>query len=408
MAQAGPYDDRLSELRQQVAQNPVNSEVRLNLAYFLMLSEQPQEALTHYRLVLAQDSLSQAAAAGILWSLNSSQDWLQSLQEAARLVKLFPEYAPLHSYRGYAQSQKGLHHRARSSYKKAVLLSEDSTVKGYAYQGLAWSHHFLGDYPSARAAYKKATALGFPDSTSQKALSRLKLGLSLGSSCDLDSTLGYSARLQLSLYRLSFSAQAEEIRLGSEPYRQAYQFALGYKLRPLELKLRYAYLEGEEKRVYPAKSYGLSLSSSIYAGAFRIRPSITQDLGNYPRFNSYQSSAGLLLSTDALSLGTWISYLYLDNESAGSDRKEWITQLSAHYQLLRNLNLGAYYSSGDQSWWNSPGGVLNDSFFTVERSLAVSAKLDISRIMALTIYYQKGWMDEEDRDLLSLTLSAAL
>ena len=131
-------------------------------------------------------------------------------------------------------------------------------------------------------------------------------------------------------------------------------------------------------------------------------------MGNYPRFNSYQSSAGLLLSTDALSLGTWISYLYLDNESAGSDRKEWITQLSAHYQLLRNLNLGAYYSSGDQSWWNSPGGVLNDSFFTVDSSLALSAKLDISRIMALTIYYQKGWMDEEDRDLLSLTLSAAL
>ena len=408
MAQAGLYDARLGELRQQVAQNPVNSDARLNLAYSLMLAEQPQEALTHYRLVLAQDSLSQAAAAGILWSLNTSAQWKESLQEARHLVQRFPDYAPLYSYRGYAQSRTGHLHNARSSYKKAIVKAADSTVQGYAFQGLAWSHHFMGDYPSARAALKKAAALGFPDSTAMKAISRLKLAVSLGSSSDLDSTLGYNARLQLTLYRMSLSAQAEEIRLGSEPYRQAYQFGWGYKLRPLELKLRYAYLEGDEDRVYPAKSYGLALSGNIYAGAFRIRPSITQDLGNYPRFNSYQSSAGLWLSTDALSLSAWISYLYLDNESAGSDRKEWITQLSAHYQLLRNLNLGAYYSSGDQSWWTSPGGVLNDSFFTVERSLAVSAKLDISRIMALTVYYQKGWMDEEDRDLLSLALSAAL
>ncbi len=408
MAQGGPQNAFLNDLRRQVAQNPINSEARLNLAYTLMLSELPDEALTHYRLVLAQDSLNQAAAAGILWSLNTGRHWDESLKEAKRLVKTFPACAPLYSYRGFAQSQKGRMHHARHSYNKAVVLAQDNLVKGYAFQGLAWSHHFLGDYPASMKSLRQAQLLGCPDSLAAEAFNRTELKLSIGSAWDFDQTLSYNASLGASWRRLDLSAMAEEVRLEQESYRQAYQIGLGYKINPLAINLRYSYLEGEEQRAYPAKSYGLGLESSIYVGAFRIKPAIRQDLGNYVRFNTYQSSVGLQLSTDALSLGAWLSYLYQDNESVGSDRKDYISQFSFHYQLSRFLNLGLYYNQGDQSWWMSPGGILNDSFYAVEKSLAISSKLNLSRIMALNIYYQKGWMDEESKDLLSLSLSAAL
>lgn len=395
----------LSEARLQVAQNPVDTGLRMTLAYHLMLSNKPKEALTHYQVVMAQDSLNSSAAAGILWAHNSLQDWKSTRKEAKALARQFPQEALIWSYKAFAESQTMSLHQARNSYTKAIRKSDDPLVKGYAHQGLGWAYLNLGDYPKAKTSFQKAETYGLQDSLATGTLSKLNTSISLGASLDFDDKQVFNATLGLSKGNYRLGLGMEEIRLKKEHLRRAWWASLQRQGNIADIRAFYSALQGKSEEIYPAHITGLDLGKKLYWKDIRFTGGLGQKLGLYPNFNTYQSDLALSLSQDSFTLGGNLSYLYRDNDSPGSDSQGLMQHYYLFYKQLKPLELSAYLSLGDGAWWISPYGIVNDTFEAEDRILGASAKYPINKHIDLMVYYQRGYTDDESKELGSLSLS---
>ena len=401
-AQISPYADLIKSARAQVAQQPADTHARMNLAYYQMLDGATAEALSNYQTVLLQDSLNTDAASGVLWAYNTQGKWKNTVQSSARFLKLFPDHAPLHSFRAYALAQQGYHTRARSAYTIATHKDPAPELLPSLNAGLGWAYLALGDYPLARKSFAR---MGNPDANVSQALAKVHHQIGLHASTNYDSTNAYGADISWVQKRTQAALGFEELFVGGKHLRNSYQGSLGYQANFARITANAGYMDGNDSRVYPASLGSLSIQSRFYQKSLIISPKVSQHFARYQRFDLHQTDASIKLTQQPFSANYSYSYLYQDTDYSGGDSKGAVHSLHLSYSLPNSMVVGLYGSSGDLAWWTSPFGVTIDDFDPVDSYLGISLYVPFLRHYNLLLYHQTGFTSGSSRQLSSINVS---
>ena len=395
--------DPLHQLRLQVAQNPVNTDARLNLAYQLMLSGNSKEALSHYETLLKQKPGNEQAMSGVLWALQSEKQFHTSSIRADEFLLLASDPAIFHSYKAYALSMMGKHHSARQHYATAEKLAMDESTLQKAKLGLAWEYLWLLNYPDAKAKLKELPPPADLDATSKLKQSRQKISLSAGT--DFQGISSGSLKYELSKTVWGFEAEYEELLVDSSHFRKKLGATILWQNQLANLKASVHSMTGKDHRVYPSSHYSLSLQSIHYLGKLQINPVIRGYYGSYQRFGSQQADLAVELRSDAINASYSYSLLYLDDDSIGSDTEKQIHSLSLGTRLYRQCWLTAYLHLGDEAWWTSPYMVIYDDFDANDTAYGISLSAPVKNNLNMLFYSQLG--ENEDEAVFSSSFTLA-
>lgn len=396
----------LQNLRLKVAQNPVDAASRLNLAYQLMLAGNTVEALNHYETLLKQDASNAAAMEGILWALQSQKRFDDSIRRADGFLKILPSHATVYNYKAFALSQKGLHLAARGQYSIAHKLAVDAATKQAASSGLAWEYLFLGNYAAASAKLSKLGNTSDPQALDYLHKARLKVAL--GASSDLDNLHSGSITGALHKAQWGFRASYGELFLSGSRFRKRMGTTADWQNPVANLKASVHTMIGNDKRVYPATQYSLSIEPIYYVDKLQVSPSLSAHYGSYQRFDVQQADLELQISSDDLSGGYSISKLYQDNDAMGSDTDKMLHSLNLGVRVFRQSWLTGYLFEGNQAWWNSPYGVIYDDFEANSSAYGLSLSSPIGKQMGILLYSQIGKHNDKTELSTSLTLSYSM
>lgn len=393
---------QIRDLRQTVAQNPIDTASRMSLAYLLMQSADYASALTQYQTVLRQDSLNVQAASGALWARSGLKDWNSVITESAAALKRFPHYAPILNHRAYAYLQKGQDLKARAFYNTAYKHADDPQSSAIASSGLAWSYLSLGDrYPAAHYASKE-------DSLFHQAFVSPRLSLSLDYSFSNHNLQSATLRTKLQSGFWALKLGAEELVISSKHYRYALSGGLNLQSLAGSTGFSYSYLDGDDLRAYPARSYSLSHSKAFYSGALSLKPHASLSYGSFQYFDTYQADLGCTLRQQKLSATLSYSRLYQDNDSAGADQERELISVSTHLYPKPGYVFSLYYTHGSQAWWLNPYGAVVDDFEAATDSYAISLYASLSPTWGITLYHQIGLLTDETRHLSNLAITYTL
>ena len=403
-AQVPTLDDLVKSARSDVARQPADVKLRLNLAYLLMLRGDTADALTNYQTVLLQDSLNADAASGELWAYNTMGQWQQTLDKSEQYLTLHPEQATLYNFRAYAFAEKGYAERARLTYKKALQQNPAQEIANHSYTGLGWAYLALRDYPAALKSFRKA-ASPITDEATLRALGKAGLRIILKGSTNYDSTYTYGASLSYQQRRFRVGLAWEDLLVNSEHLRYGYKAELGYRTNPLDFTLNVGYLEGEDSRIYPGILGSLKTRARVYLGALIVEPELTQHLGVYERFNIYQTDLGLSVLAHPWFGSYSYSLLFEDSDSVGSDVRGSVHSVHLGYKFPGDYSLGAYATLGNQSWWTSPFGVTIDDFEPATSVYGLSFYAPLPGHFGVLLYHQLGLSGFDLRQLSSINVS---
>lgn len=387
--------DALSEARKAVAFDPTHISKRLNLAWNLMLAEQYEEALIHYRLVSSRDSLNIDAATGLLWSLSALNRDKDLIEEANTLLERMPQAGSLYYYRGLARLRLGKANWSRLDQKLALDLARDEFWTILAAQALSQSYQALGDIPAARAVLKIHT----PYVTIPKP--RRSVSFEVTAGAKKDSTYIIAAGASVSLGAGKLGVNAEELRLGSRHFRWLLRASLQQQFRYLDLVAGVKWLDGEDARIYPALGARLGLTAKIYAGPLILKPQIGQSVLLAERLNSYQSDAGLKLVLSPFSLSYRLSRIYLDTDIMNADTANLVHTAEAGFISARGWELSLYGASGSMAFHITPHGGVIDDFDPAQSYAGASIYAPIGKRVGLLLYGQLSFPER----LLSLRRS---
>jgi tetratricopeptide (TPR) repeat protein len=403
---AAQTNNQLPALRLRVAQNPVDAASRLELAYQLMLAGSPEEALLHYDTVLTQDPGQRTAAEGSLWALQALGRFKESLQRSNTLLRSMPDHAPFYSYYAYGASSLNRHLRARHAYAMAEKLAETAAIRNTATLGKAWEYLYLQDYPAARRAFRKLP--NAPDSTATRWLQAHSLLLALGFSSDYqDKKSGsFSAAYRKSGFSLKLGV--EEIYLDGARFRTKQELRAGWQSPIGTLEAGAGMIHGDDQRVYPGNSYALAFKPAIYIGKLKLTPSLGAHYSSFERFDIQQADLGLKLDSDRLSASFSHSLVYQDNDALGSDTERSLTAFSLGGRIGSSTWLHGYLYLGNQAWWTSPYGVLNDTFTAHDSAYAISIYSPLSKKLGVLLYHQIGYQDNEADHSSSFSISYSI
>jgi len=396
----------LQNLRVWVAQNPVDAIARLDMAYQLMLSGSFDEALKHYEALLAQDPKNEQAMEGVIWALQTSGHYPDSITKADEFLKLNPESATLHNYKAYALSQLGYHLASRKHYAKARKLAADDAQENAATLGLAWEYLFLQDYPAAAAKLRLLEASS--DSTAKVLLHKAKYNTALSVSTDYDAAISGSLFLKMQKAIWSAAFRYEELLLKGSHFRNVLSASAQWQNPIANLKATLHTLSGKDERVYPGLQYSLSLEPVFYLEQVQLSPSLAGHYGSYQRFDIQQADWGLNIKCDRLSAGYHFFVLYQDNDSIDSDRKEALHSFDLGALVHKQMWIRAYLVRGDQAWWSSPYGLINDDFETYSTVYGLSMYSPITKNLGILLYSQYGKQDNETDFSSAITLSYSM
>lgn len=394
---------QLQALRLKVAENPIDSTTRLNLAYQLMLISETDEALKHYETLLIQDPKNASAAEGILWALQSQSRFRESIARSEGFLHSFPAHAPLYNYTAYGLSQMNLHLAARQIYAKAEELAINDAQRNTANLGLAWEYLFLKDYPAARSLLARLPDAADP--LAQSLIDKPQLQIALGAGTDYDGKNSGNLSIALQKAEWSLRLSAEELMVDGFRFREKYGISAGWQSPLAYLEASAGRLSGKDERVYPASLFGLSLRSVFYVGNLLLTPSLSGIYSHYERFDIQQADLGLQAASDRFSAGYTFSKVYKDNESLGSDSEKQLQSLNLGARIASQAWITAYLYEGEQAWWTNPYGAIYDDYDAPSRAYAISLSSTLGKRMGILIYHQIGVQDNETQHSSFITLS---
>jgi len=121
--------------------NPKNLEVKSKLAMTYVSGEQPMKGVGLLREVLKDDPDNQTAIFNLGILSVQSRQFEKALERFDALIKINPNYAPAHFYRGVSYLSLGNKEQALASFKKAKSLEKDkefnAIVDDYIHQAEA-------------------------------------------------------------------------------------------------------------------------------------------------------------------------------------------------------------------------------------------------------------------------------
>lgn len=393
----------MQSLRLKVAQNPIDAESRLSLAYQLMLSGNSAEALKHYETLLKQDPEHAQAMEGSLWALQVQERYQESVERARAFLKHSPEHSSILSYQAYGLSQLGLHLAARARYARAEQLARDDAARQSAKLGLAWEYIYLQDHPSAMAMLDSSQ-----DPQAMEFLNKARLKLSLGASTNYDGLNSGTLTVALHKAQWGLAASYEELLLDGSRFRKKLGATVDWQNPVANLKASVNTLSGRDKRVYPAVLYSLSMQPIFYLDQLLVKPSLTGHYGSYHRFDIQQADLGLQISGDRLSGGYSFSTLYQDNDALDSDTQEQLHSANLGIKAYKDAWLRAYLYLGEAAWWTNPYGIIYDDFEANSTVYGLSLSSPIGKKMGILIYSQIGTHNDETDFSSALTLSYSM
>lgn len=396
----------IQSLRLNVAQNPIDGNARLNLAYELMLAGETGEALNHYETLIKQDAQNVLAAEGILWALQSQNRFRESIVKADEFLLNLPAHAPLFSYKAYGLSQMSLHLAARQHYARAEELAIDPTRSNTATLGLAWEYLYLKNYPSVKSTLSRLK--GDADPLLQNAIDRPQMKIALGAGTNYDSkhSGNLTAAWQKAEWRLKLNA--DELILDGSRFRGIYGISAGWQNPLGNLEASVSKLYGEDERVYPASLISLSMKPIFYIGKLQLTPSLAGMYGHFERFDIQQADLGLQATGDILFAGYTLSLHYQDNEAIDSDSNKQLHSLNLGVRIAPRAWISAYLYLGKQAWWINPYGVVSDDFDASSSAYGFSLSSPLSKRMGILLYHQIGIQDNESEHSSFITLTYSI
>lgn len=384
LAQSSNYQQLIDKVKIQLAYNPTDDAQRLNLAYYYMMNGQAELALPQYRMVRQRDPENVSSATGTLWALTQLGNWTECIQMAKADQSAFPAEGLIYYYLALAQAKTRKTQFARVNYLRAIDLMRDSPYLELPQTGLGWAYLALDDYPAASQHFSQAKTPVQPDPQAPS----LVVETSLARKEQSGTFLGLGASYSQESWR--FQLRGEELLYEGKHLRWIMQGSLRKQFVPLDLKLGLQHLEGTDQRSYPGNVLSLSVQAKLYPGTVAVKPLLAQHTGFFPRFNIYQSDLGISLLYPPLAATFTISYLYQDNESAGSDTHNWVNSAATSVRLYRDIQLGLYTGWGKMAWFTNASGNIIDDFEPATSYYGAALNAPLSQDLRLTLYQQLG------------------
>lgn len=393
-AEEADYRELISKTERYLMVYPDDQGEKLNLAYYYMMSAQPDSALTLYRGLRAADGFAERAAGGELWALNTLGRYQEAIKTSRELMREFPDNPDLLNNLALAYLQTGFPQKARTGYSRAFRLSQPATPSfEIAADGLGWSYLALNDFAKAELALRATDADKHQKISSKLGQPRLDLSFGIGYKDSLDTLL--LAGITAGWRTWSLSLSANQYRVDGDHYSSGLAVSLKNQFAPIEISVSGRGLTGTDEMAYPAWQAGLNASSRIWLPNSFIAPRLTALYAYYPSFSSLQADFGFWAGNDRVQIGIGYSGLILDNESPDADTRGRVYSASVDLRLWRSVNLAGYFSTGDMEWWTSPYGTLIDSFETSDTICGVGLKVPLGKVISLQLYQQIGFLNDQ-------------
>jgi tetratricopeptide (TPR) repeat protein len=395
---------QLSGLRLQVAQNPADVSLRLELAYRSALAGDMEEALKHYQLVLVQDPQNILAAEGVLWALQSLNRIEESVLQAEALLQIHPKNPNLYSFLGYGYSQQNRHLQARYAYNLAARYATDTQNRDTAQNGLAWEYIFLQNMAAADRALCKVSSA--KDEHALQLIHKTRISATASFSTDYRDLQSLGLRAEIKQKSLALALYAEQIVMEGESFSKRWGAGMGWNLANLAIEASLSLLSGDDPRIYPASLGSAGISAKLYWQNLQIDPLLRLGYGHYERLDSQQLDAGLILNTHSWDAGYRFSYVYIDSELPRGDSQKGLHSANLGCRIFPQTHAALYLFLGDQAWWVNQFGVVYDKFDAQSRAYAISITQTLSQRLTGIIYQQIGFEDEAQYST-SLSISLA-
>ncbi len=368
-------------LRQALAQNPVNPELRLLLGWELMQKGQYAAALQEYRYVAERDSLNIEAKKGLLWALVEMGEYSRCQREATLYLSLHPQQSAFYYYRAMAKLRQGKPLNARLDALSAQKYASDSLWEHLATSLLANIYQSLGDISRADKLPEQASSAAAGYSTS------ISAGMKSNSLKLL--ALGFESQIKRSKLGLSI----EELLYENKHYRYAIQASAAQVWGGWELNSGVKYLDGKDASLYPLQAASLGMKHRFYLGKIIVQPLLGAHLAKGARQNSYQADLGMKISTDPLKLSYTGSYLYLDRDAISADAQGWVNALDISVPLCKGKELALYAGRGDMEFYQNAYGGIMDAYQPEPDFLGISFYTPLGSKTGLLGYLQCSWKD---------------
>jgi hypothetical protein len=388
------YSDLIRKTKIYLVTYPGDTLERLNLAYYYMMTSQPDSAYVNYQTLLHNDPQNADAASGVLWSLNALKLYKKSATNADSLLLAFPKNPNILYHRAIAMQNTYRPIAAGCDFLSAWKLSEPgSDIHNLASLGAAWNYWFLGD--SAKSNYWLRKRMLQPDPVLLEKIRRIRSEFSAGFGFKDSGDSYYFGSASVHRNTISATLQAEEYEVDTKHFRTAFRAEVSKQYTALDVKVGGQYLLGVDTRVYPAWQTSISLIGKINPSAFQIKPLLTASYTYYPRFSCLQADIGCWAGNDMLKVLLMYSGLYKDNEPADSDSLEHILTGSFSVRIYHNLRLALTVNRGNMNWWTNQYGTVLDTFEANNTNLGIGAYIPLGNWISLSLYQQFGFLDEK-------------
>ncbi|PKN78454.1 MAG: hypothetical protein CVU48_08325 [Candidatus Cloacimonetes bacterium HGW-Cloacimonetes-1] len=391
-SQEQTWQAKIIDINAYLETNPSDTAARTALAYYYMMNNQPLLGLREYRVVVEADSSKTDAQAGILWALNSMEQYKTTIKLAHDLLQTYPEIAAIHNLVAFAYLKKQDTTIARYHYKMASdEAGHDLLARQTALEGLGWTNMLLDNTARALQYYSKAQSLNRVDIYGLTRLNTPRFTTAFSYSVP-DST-GKAYRVSQSIRYRTWKADlaVDEFQLNNKHFRTIYMANLTKQFSTLQTGLHYAYADGNDARVYPASNIGLSVAPMLYYRSTLMKLDQSVNMAHYERFNGYQYSI-----TPSLRRGKWqtaytYSYHYQDNEAVGADTSKAIHRVQLSRTMYKGSELGLYGGYGDTAWTVDNYLNLTDAFDAKSKYFGCSLFVPLGDMIELTQYNEWGY-----------------
>ena len=377
--------DNEAALRQALAQNPVNPELRLLLGWELMQKGQFAAAIKEYRYVAERDSLNVEAQKGLLWALVEMGEYSRCQREATLYLSQHPRQSAFYYYRAIAKLRQGKPLNARLDAISAQKYATDSLWEHLAISLLADIYQSLGDFPRADKLRKKLpqkappAAIGYSTS--------IEAGMKSNSLKML--ALGFESQIKRSKLGLSI----EELLYENKHYRYAVQASAAQAWGGWELNSGVKYLKGKDASLYPLQAASLGMKYKGYLGKIIVQPILGAHLSKGARQNSYQADLGMKIVQDLFAASYTGSYLYLDRDAISADAKSWVNAGDISLNLGKGRVAALYAGRGEMEFYQNAYGGIMDAYQPEPGFLGISYYTPLSSKTGLLAYLRRGWKD---------------
>ena len=391
-AQEQTWKAKIDEAKASLETNPSDTVTRTTLAYYYMKNNQTLLGLREYRAVVEADSTNMDAQAGILWALNSLNQYKTVIKLSHDLLQTYPDNAALHNLAAFAYLKTYDTSIARYHYNVAAdEAGYDLLARQTALEGLGWTNILLDNSARSLQYYSKAQSLDKEEIYGLALLNSMRFVTSV--SYSVPDSIGKAYRVSQSIRYRTWKTDlaVDEYQLNNKHFRSIYMANLTKQFSNWQAGLHYSYMDGNDARVYPASNIGLSLTPMFYYRTALLKLDQSFNYAHYERFNGYQYSISPSIRRGKWQVAYSYAMLYQDNESIDADSSKTIQRVQLSRSMYKGSELGLYGGYGDMAWTIDSYLNLTDDFNANQKYIGCSIFVPLGEMVELTQYNEWGY-----------------